>query len=85
MCSLDAQKGQIELSLRSPKNPNPSLDFRGPHALHTGQVVDGRIKKVQPYGLFIEIKNTSISGLCHKSEVRLPEVQGPSNNNNTSR
>lgn len=34
-----------------------------------GENVDGIIKKVELYGLFIEIKGTKISGLCHKSEV----------------
>jgi rRNA biogenesis protein RRP5 len=40
-------------------------------ALVEGEHVDGIIKKVEVYGLFIEIKGTKISGLCHKSEVRI--------------
>lgn len=34
-----------------------------------GQRVDATVKRVEEYGVFIEIKNTKISGLCHKSEV----------------
>ena len=35
------------------------------------QVIDGRVKKVEDYGLFIEIEGSKLSGLCHKSEVRM--------------
>lgn len=35
-----------------------------------GDKVDGHVKKIEDYGLFIEIDGTKISGLCHKSEVR---------------
>lgn len=37
-----------------------------------GEKVDGIVKKVELYGLFVEIKGTKISGLCHKSEARIP-------------
>jgi rRNA biogenesis protein RRP5 len=41
-----------------------------------GQKVDGVVKKVEDYGVFVEIKDTKISGLCHKSE--LVDANGPS-------
>jgi rRNA biogenesis protein RRP5 len=34
-----------------------------------GQKVDGVIKRIEDYGAFVQIQDTSISGLCHKSEV----------------
>lgn len=37
--------------------------------LHEGQKVDGRVKRVEDYGLFVAIEGSKISGLCHKSEV----------------
>jgi rRNA biogenesis protein RRP5 len=37
--------------------------------LKEGQKVDGRIKKVEDYGLFISIEGSKLSGLCHKSQV----------------
>jgi len=37
--------------------------------LHEGQKVLGRVKRVEQYGLFIEVDGTKISGLCHKSQV----------------
>lgn len=39
--------------------------------LHEGQKVGGRVKRVEDYGLFVEIKDSKITGLCHKSEVYL--------------
>lgn len=34
-----------------------------------GQTVHGHVKKVEDYGLFIELDDSKVSGLCHKSEV----------------
>lgn len=34
-----------------------------------GHVVHGHVKKVEDYGLFIELDGSKVSGLCHKSEV----------------
>lgn len=39
---------------------------------HEGEKLDGRIKAVKDYGLFIEIDGTKLSGLCHVSEVHFP-------------
>jgi ribosomal protein S1 len=36
-----------------------------------GQKVTATVKKVEEYGLFLKIDGSDISGLCHKSEVRL--------------
>jgi rRNA biogenesis protein RRP5 len=38
--------------------------------LHIGQKVDGEIKRIEDYGLFIQIQNSKLTGLCHKSQVR---------------
>ncbi|KAH9937237.1 U3 snoRNP-associated protein Rrp5 [Fomitopsis serialis] len=37
--------------------------------LTEGQKLDGRVKKVEDYGIFIEIEGSKVSGLCHKSEL----------------
>lgn len=42
----------------------------GLDGLHEGQKILGRVKRVEQYGLFIEVDGTKISGLCHKSQVR---------------
>jgi rRNA biogenesis protein RRP5 len=38
--------------------------------LQEGQIINGRVKKIEEYGLFLEIEGSKLSGLCHKSEVR---------------
>ena len=38
--------------------------------LQEGQIVDGVIRKIEKYGCFIRIQDSSVSGLCHRSEVR---------------
>ncbi|THV06019.1 nucleic acid-binding protein [Dendrothele bispora CBS 962.96] len=34
-----------------------------------GQIVDGTVKRIEDYGLFIQIQGSKITGLCHKSEL----------------
>ena len=50
--------------------------------LHEGQKVDGRIKRVEAYGLFIEVEGSKLSGLCHKSEVSNSLQAGANYSNN---
>ena len=38
-------------------------------SLHIGDVVNGRIKRVESFGLFIVIDDTNLTGLCHVSEI----------------
>ena len=73
--SISREKGQVEMTLRS----GDLKRLTGMTALSDftlGQKVDGVIKKVEDYGVFVEIKDTKISGLCHKSE--LVDANGPS-------
>ena len=37
--------------------------------LAVGQTVVANVKKVEVYGMFLRVKDSSISGLCHRSEV----------------
>jgi rRNA biogenesis protein RRP5 len=53
------------------KRDAPSLTLDG---LHVGQKILGRVKRVEQYGLFIEVDGTKISGLCHKSQVRTSSI-----------
>lgn len=70
--SIDNDKKQVEMTLRT----NLSAKVRAPPAniedFSVGQKVNGRVKKVEEYGLFISIPDTRVSGLCHKSEVGIP-------------
>ncbi|KAI0673370.1 U3 snoRNP-associated protein Rrp5 [Trametes maxima] len=67
--SLDAEKKQVELSFRSGDLKRENRSQLSMSDLSEGQKVDGRIKRVEDYGLFIEIEGSKLSGLCHKSEL----------------
>ena len=68
--SVNTEKKQVELSFRSgdlKRDNQPQLTLSD---LSEGQKVEGRVKKVEDYGIFIAIEGSKLSGLCHKSEVR---------------
>ncbi|KAI0046598.1 nucleic acid-binding protein [Auriscalpium vulgare] len=68
--SVDPEKKQVEMTFRSGdlsrKAAEPSLTLAD---FHEGEKIDGRVKKVEDYGLFVEIVGSKVSGLCHKSEL----------------
>ena len=37
--------------------------------LQEGQKIMGRVKRIETFGLFIEIDGSKVTGLCHKSQV----------------
>lgn len=69
--SVDIENKKVEMSFRSGDLTKKSSSSSGLSLgdLHEGQKVDGVIKKIEDYGLFIQIDGSKLSGLCHKSEV----------------
>ncbi len=67
--SVNPEKKQIELSFRSGDLKRDNRSQLTLSDLTEGQKVDGRVKKVEDYGIFIEVQGSKVSGLCHKSEV----------------
>ncbi|CDO73457.1 hypothetical protein BN946_scf185013.g92 [Trametes cinnabarina] len=67
--SVDPEKKQVEMSFRSGDLKRDDRSQLKLSDLSEGQKVDGRVKKVEDYGLFIEIEGSKLSGLCHKSEL----------------
>ena len=70
--SVDIPSKKVEMTLRS----GDPLTRREPSSifisdLKEGQKVEGVVKKIEDYGLFIQINESKINGLCHKSQVRL--------------
>ncbi|GAW04399.1 u3 snornp-associated protein rrp5 [Lentinula edodes] len=64
--SAEADTKKVEMTLRSGDLSKPvALTFS---ALAPGQHVDGVVKRIEEYGLFIQIDNSKLSGLCHKSQ-----------------
>ncbi|TFY72409.1 hypothetical protein EVG20_g579 [Dentipellis fragilis] len=67
--SVNPEKKQVEMTFRSgdlARSTKPSLSLSD---LHEGQKIEGRVKKIEAYGLFIEIEGSKLTGLCHKSEL----------------
>lgn len=65
--SVNIDTKQIEMSLRS-DDPRACANITTKD-LKPGQKLSGTIRRVEEYGLFIQIDNSKLSGLCHKSEV----------------
>jgi rRNA biogenesis protein RRP5 len=67
---VDEKKGLVEMTLR--KNPGKGAKKAAQFGLSEfsqGQKVEAVVKKVEPYGMFLQIEASNVRGLCHKSEV----------------
>ncbi|PON46626.1 Polyribonucleotide nucleotidyltransferase [Parasponia andersonii] len=68
--SVEPLSKRVEVTLKTlgassaPKSETSNLS-----SLHVGDIISGRIKRVESYGLFIAIDNTNLVGLCHISEL----------------
>lgn len=73
---IDAAQNKLQLSLKeSLLDPN----YKAPVTLQdlkVGQVVTGKIRKVEEFGAFIVVdKSSNVSGLCHRSEMADKRVE----------
>ncbi|KAG8732624.1 rRNA biogenesis protein rrp5, partial [Ceratobasidium sp. 423] len=66
--AVNPETNQIELTMRSGDINKLLKRTVGLSDFQVGQKVEGRVKSVMDFGIFIEIAGTKISGLCHKSE-----------------
>lgn len=66
---MDAEKKQVELTFRSSDSPRSGQPTVKLSDLSKGQKVDAVVKKLEDYGLFLEVEGSKVRGLCHKSEV----------------
>ncbi len=68
--SVDPVLNHIQMSLKSSvleKNYIPPITFND---LKAGQIVTGKIRKVEDFGVFIVVDGSkNVSGLCHRSEM----------------
>ncbi|KAI0308284.1 U3 snoRNP-associated protein Rrp5 [Multifurca ochricompacta] len=67
--SVDTANKKVELTFRSENLSKSTQPTRSLSNFQEGQKIKGRVKKIEDYGLFIEIEGTKVSGLCHKSEL----------------
>ncbi|KAI3518805.1 hypothetical protein L1887_07619 [Cichorium endivia] len=70
--SLEPLSKRIEVSLRSTSGQkDKNCDIGDFSSLNVGEIVSGRVKRIESFGLFIAIDQSKLVGLCHVSE--LPE------------
>ncbi|KAF2808994.1 nucleic acid-binding protein [Mytilinidion resinicola] len=74
--SIDTKKKQISLSLKASVLVDdyvPPVEFND---LKKGDIVTGKVRKVQDFGVFIVVDNSNnVSGLCHRSEIADEKVE----------
>ena len=66
---MDSEKKQVELSFRSSDSSRGAQPAMKLSDLSEGEKVDAIVKKIEDYGLFLEVQGSKVRGLCHKSEV----------------
>ena len=65
--SLDTENKKVEMTFRSEEFIKRFS--KATISVNPRQKVDGIVKKIESYGLFIQIDGSKLQGLCHKSEV----------------
>ena len=66
--SVDAVSGRIDMSLKK-SVVDPSHETITFEDLQPGMILRGTVKKVEDFGVFVNIDESELSGLCHLSEV----------------
>ncbi|KAF8633036.1 hypothetical protein AX15_001626 [Amanita polypyramis BW_CC] len=64
--SVDTELKKIEMTFRSDDFLKGTSNVS---SVRPGQKIDGIVKKIESYGLFIQINGSKLQGLCHKSEI----------------
>ncbi|KAF9015563.1 U3 snoRNP-associated protein Rrp5 [Cyathus striatus] len=67
--SMDNKTNKVELTLRSGELLRKAYSALTLTDIHEGMKVEGLVKKITDYGLFIQIGESKLTGLCHKSEL----------------
>jgi len=62
---INVEGGKVSLSIKTLK-PDPWKDFAS--KFKKGDIVKGRVRKIDRFGVFVEIENFLLSGLAHVSE-----------------
>lgn len=74
--SIDNATKQISMSLKSSvvdEDYTPPITYKD---ISVGQVVTGKVRKVEEFGAFIVVDNSAnVSGLCHRSQMAEKPVQ----------
>ncbi|EEF30787.1 programmed cell death protein, putative [Ricinus communis] len=67
--SVEPLSKRVEVTLKKNAKSTGKSELNDLSRLNVGDTASGRIKRVEPYGLFIAIDHTNLVGLCHVSEL----------------
>ncbi|XP_047065706.1 rRNA biogenesis protein RRP5 [Lolium rigidum] len=68
--SAEPISGKVEVSLRKSTGSKSQKSCDISYSdLHVGGIIDGQVKRVESYGLFVTIQSSELVGLCHISEL----------------
>jgi rRNA biogenesis protein RRP5 len=68
--TIDQKKGLVEMTLRKNTGKGAKKVAQlGLSEFSEGQKVEAVVKKVEAYGMFLQIEGSDVRGLCHKSEI----------------
>ncbi|XP_050226780.1 rRNA biogenesis protein RRP5 [Mercurialis annua] len=68
--SVEPLSKRVEVSLKTSSGKSAAKsELNDLSRLHAGDIVFGKIRRVESYGLFIAIDHTNLVGLCHVSEL----------------
>ncbi|CAK7263833.1 rRNA bioproteinsis protein rrp5 [Sporothrix epigloea] len=68
--SVNPELKQVQLTLKASVVDDNYKPLSTLTDFHQGQIVTGRVRKVEDFGAFIVLDNTAnVSGLCHRSEM----------------
>ncbi|KAK4392383.1 rRNA biogenesis protein RRP5 [Sesamum angolense] len=76
--SVEPLSKRVEVTLKT-SSESSKLKSDPTHLNHivVGDIISGRIKRVESYGLFIAIDHTNVVGLCHVSELSDDHIDDP--------
>ena len=67
---LDAESGRVQMSLKESVMKSDYIPATTFNDLKVGQIVTGKVAKVEDFGVFIVVDNSAnVRGLCHRSEI----------------
>ena len=76
--SVDETTGRIDLSLKESAVEKDYVPLKTLHDIKEGQILTGKVRKVEPFGAFIEVDHSAnVRGLCHRSEMAETTVADP--------
>ncbi|KAI1144125.1 nucleic acid-binding protein [Hypoxylon sp. FL0543] len=74
--SMESTTGHIQMSLKASVVDKEFVPLINYSDLREGQVVTGKVRKVEDFGAFIVIEGSAnVSGLCHRSEMAEKPVE----------